>query len=105
MDPMGAHRFDTAPPQTETDSPIGLWCGSPVVDGGEGAPLDSYRPYAEIVHMTRRWNFRAYPTDTQAEHLARTFGCCRLVYNGMLAARTAAFQRGERLTYAGSDKN
>jgi len=54
--------------------------------------------------MTRRWNFRAYPTDTQAEHLARTFGCCRLVYNGMLAARTAAFQRGERLTYAGSDK-
>ena len=54
--------------------------------------------------MARRWNFRAYPTDAQAEHLARTFGCCRLVYNGMLAARTAAFQRGERLTYAGSDK-
>jgi putative transposase len=26
------------------------------------------------------------------------------VYNGMLAARTMAFQRGERLTYAGSDK-
>lgn len=52
--------------------------------------------------MTRRWNFRAYPTDAQAEHLARTFGCCRLVYNGMLAARTVAFQRGERLTYAGT---
>lgn len=54
--------------------------------------------------MKRRWNFRAYPTPEQEEHLARTFGCCRLVYNGMLAARTLAFQRGERLTYAGSDK-
>ena len=54
--------------------------------------------------MTRRWNFRAYPTDTQAEHLARTFGCCRLVYNGMLAARTVAIHRGERLTQAATDK-
>ena len=54
--------------------------------------------------MTRRWNFRAYPTDTQAELLARTFGCCRLVYNGMLAARTVAIHRGERLTQAATDK-
>ena len=88
----------------DTRSPIGLWCGSPVVYGGEEAPLDSYRQYQEIVNMTRRWNFRAYPTDTQAEHLTRTFGCCRLVYNGMLAARTVAFQRGERLTQAATDK-
>ena len=54
--------------------------------------------------MKRHWTFRAYPTHSQAEHLSQTFGCCRLVYNGMLAARTLAFQRGERLTYAGSDK-
>ena len=52
--------------------------------------------------MKRRWTFRAYPTPTQAEHLAQTFGCCRLVYNGMLAARTVAFQRGERLTFVGT---
>jgi putative transposase len=52
--------------------------------------------------MKRRWTFRAYPTPAQAEHLAQTFGCCRLVYNGMLAARTAAFQRGERLTFVGT---
>lgn len=52
--------------------------------------------------MKRRWTFRTYPTPIQAEHLARTFGCCRLVYNGMLAARTAAFQRGERLTFVSS---
>lgn len=54
--------------------------------------------------MKRRWNFRAYPTEAQSEHLGKTFGCCRFIYNGMLAARTAAFQRGERLTYAESDK-
>jgi len=52
--------------------------------------------------MKRRWTYRAYPTPAQAEHLAQTFGCCRLVYNGMLAARTAAFQRGERLTFVGT---
>jgi len=52
--------------------------------------------------MTRRWTFRAYPTASQATHLAQTFGCCRLVYNGMLAARTIAFRRGERLTYVGT---
>lgn len=52
--------------------------------------------------MTRRWTFRAYPTPAQAEHLAQTFGCCRLVYNGMLAARTVAFQRGQRLTFVGT---
>lgn len=55
--------------------------------------------------MKRRWTFRAYPTDAQAEHLALTFGCCRLAYNGMLAARTAAFQRGERMGFAQSDKH
>lgn len=53
--------------------------------------------------MTRRWTFRAYPTEMQAEHLAQTFGCCRLVYNGMLAARTVAFQRGKCLTYIGTN--
>ena len=52
--------------------------------------------------MKRRWTYRAYPTPAQAEHLAQTFGCCRLVYNGMLAARTVAFQRGERLTFVGT---
>ena len=41
---------DTRPVRTHGGSPIGLWCGSPIVDGGEEAPLDSYRPYAEIVH-------------------------------------------------------
>lgn len=50
--------------------------------------------------MKRRWNYRAYPTPEQEAQLANTFGCCRLVYNGMLAARTAALQSGVRLTYA-----
>jgi putative transposase len=49
--------------------------------------------------MKLRWAFRCYPTREQERVLARTFGCCRFVYNRFLAERTAAFQRGERMTY------
>lgn len=34
--------------------------------------------------------------------MAQTFGCCRLVYNGFLAARKLAFERGEKLGFAGT---
>jgi putative transposase len=41
-----------------------------------------------------------YPTDEQTKVLARTFGCCRYVYNWGLRQRTDAFfKRGERLYY------
>ena len=49
--------------------------------------------------MKIRWAFRCYPTPEQERILARTFGCCRFVYNHFLAERTAAFQRGERMNY------
>jgi putative transposase len=49
--------------------------------------------------MKLRWTFRCYPTPEQERVLARTFGCCRFVYNRFLAERTAAFQRGERMGY------
>lgn len=52
--------------------------------------------------MKLRWTFRCYPTPEQERVLARTFGCCRFVYNRFLAERTAAFQRGERMNYAQS---
>jgi putative transposase len=54
--------------------------------------------------MRQRWCFRCYPTSEQARVLARTFGCCRFVYNWALAARTKAFKDGGRMTYAQSDK-
>ncbi|MER3466333.1 MAG: transposase, partial [Armatimonadota bacterium] len=44
--------------------------------------------------MKIRWAFRCYLTPEQERILARTFGCCRFVYNHFLAERTAAFQRG-----------
>jgi len=49
--------------------------------------------------MKVRWTFRCYPTREQERVLARTFGCCRFVYNRFLAERTAAFQRGDRMSY------
>lgn len=53
--------------------------------------------------MRQRWNYRCYPTAEQAQSLARTFGCCRYIYNHFLAARSAAFKDGVRMTYADTD--
>src|SRR6266480_4634491 len=48
----------------------------------------------------KAYKYRMYPTDEQTNILARTFGCCRYIYNWALRARTDAFfQRGERLYY------
>src|SRR6266705_5846042 len=48
----------------------------------------------------KAYKYRIYPTDEQASILARTFGCCRFVYNWALRQRTDAFfQHGERLYY------
>src|SRR5947199_8039000 len=48
----------------------------------------------------KTYKYRIYPTQEQAHILARTFGCCRYVYNWALRQRTDAFfQRGERLSY------
>src|SRR2546421_6091073 len=48
----------------------------------------------------KAYKYRMYPTDEQANMLARTFGCCRYIYNWALRARTDAFfQSGERLYY------
>src|SRR5712691_1312582 len=48
----------------------------------------------------KAYTYRIYPTDEQASILARTFGCCRFVYNWALRQRSAAFfQHGERLYY------
>ena len=48
----------------------------------------------------KAYKYRFYPTPEQAVMLARTFGCCRVVYNWGLRERTDAYyQRGERLHY------
>lgn len=46
---------------------------------------------------------RFYPTPEQAEELARTFGCVRLVYNKALQERTRAYTlEGRRVSYVES---
>ncbi len=51
----------------------------------------------------RAYKYRIDPTGEQAKILARTFGCCRYVYNWALRERTDAYyQQGERLYYEGT---
>ncbi|MFG3340698.1 RNA-guided endonuclease InsQ/TnpB family protein [Glycomyces sp. NPDC048151] len=48
----------------------------------------------------RAYRFRCYPSSEQAEQLARTFGCARLVYNKALDYRHKAwYRRKESVTY------
>ncbi|TWI44615.1 putative transposase [Pseudomonas duriflava] len=47
--------------------------------------------------MTKRaYKYRFYPTAEQAELLAKTFGCVRLVYNTLLSWRTDAFHKEQQ---------
>nr|WP_062342194.1 RNA-guided endonuclease TnpB family protein [Herbidospora sakaeratensis] len=53
--------------------------------------------------VKRAYKYRFYPTSVQAEQLAQTFGCVRLVYNKALEERTRAYQiEGRRVSYAES---
>ncbi|GIH63730.1 transposase [Microbispora siamensis] len=53
--------------------------------------------------VKRAYKYRFYPTPGQAEELARTFGCVRLVYNKALEERTRAYTaQGRRVSYAES---
>ena len=48
-------------------------------------------------HLVKRaFKYRFYPTDEQAEILARTLGCVRLVYNKALQERTTAWALEQR---------
>ncbi len=56
---------------------------------------------AQIVK--RAYKYRFYPTPEQANELARTFGCVRLVYNKALHERTRAYTlEGRKVSYAQS---
>lgn len=54
--------------------------------------------------MKTRWAFRCYPTPEQAEHLNRTFGCVRYVWNWALRMRSDAYKAGERVNHTETDK-
>jgi transposase len=53
--------------------------------------------------VKRAYKYRFYPTPEQAEELARTFVCVRLVYNKALEERARAYtQDGRKVTYVQS---
>src|SRR6266700_2346704 len=58
------------------------------------------KSYCEEQTVTKRaYKFRCYPTDEQKQILARTFGCCRWVYNWALRLKTDAYrEEGKRLS-------
>ena len=43
--------------------------------------------------MERGYKYRIYPNKAQRELIAKTFGCCRFVYNHALDRRTALYER------------
>jgi len=45
--------------------------------------------------MKKAYKYRIYPTEEQEIIFAKTFGCCRFVWNKMLAKKLEAFQRKE----------
>jgi putative transposase len=55
--------------------------------------------------MRTAYRCRAYPDEVQQVILARTFGCVRVVWNRILAARHARYQaEGKGISYAESDR-
>ena len=50
--------------------------------------------------IKRAYNYRCYPSDEQRRVLARTFGCCRWVYNFALSLKSATYREsGNNLSY------
>lgn len=46
--------------------------------------------------MLRAYKYRIYPTEDQKVFLAKTFGCCRFVYNWALNLKIEAYRQEKR---------
>ena len=42
----------------------------------------------------KAYKFRLYPNKTQKELIEKTFGCCRFVYNQLLALKKEKYENG-----------
>jgi putative transposase len=51
------------------------------------------------MEQKRAYKFRVYPTNEQKQMLARTFGCCRVVYNWALRQKTDAYYNEQTRLY------
>lgn len=55
--------------------------------------------------VVRAYKYRFYPTTEQVEQLAKTFGCCRFIYNHFLHLRTQSWKEEKRrLSYGECSK-
>mgnify|MGYP001037460018 FL=1 len=46
--------------------------------------------------MLKTYKYRIYPNKIQQEQIAKTFGCCRFVYNQTLAYRKDAYEKEKK---------
>ena len=46
----------------------------------------------------KTYKYRIYPTDAQVVFFAKTFGCCRFVWNKMLDKKLQAYKKRERIS-------
>src|SRR5260221_14163293 len=51
------------------------------------------------MEQKRAYKYRMYPTDEKKTILARTFGCCRFIYNWALRQKTDAFYHEQQRLY------
>ena len=62
-------------------------------------PLASVRNISYIRAMLRAYKYALFPDQEQSVQLAKTFGCCRFVYNAGLETKNTAYRmRGVNLT-------
>ena len=47
--------------------------------------------------MEKSYKYRIYPNKKQQEIIAKTFGCCRFVYNKYLAIRTEMYKEDKKI--------
>ena len=47
--------------------------------------------------MNKAYKFRIYPTREQEELLAKTFGCCRFIYNIMLEDKIREYKENGKM--------
>lgn len=59
------------------------------------APQNVVPPFHDGAVIQARFRFRLYPSTTQRSALKRVFGCCRVVFNDVIALREQQFRSGE----------
>jgi putative transposase len=73
---------------------FGIVGASPTINSSYEMHISDVKYICVIVE--KAFKYRFFPTDEQAEQLARTFGCARYVYNQALELRTTAWRQEKK---------